>query len=117
MKVSLKTLLSVAIACGSLGMICMDAHAAYRGGEFKENHPRRAEVLQRDRHLSHNLKQDKGQLGGNYNQLMRQDKAIHRQERWEARANGGHITRGEQRQLNHEENHLRREIRHDHNKG
>lgn len=43
-------------------------------------------------------------------QLKRQDRAIHREKNAMAAANGGYITRLQQRQLNHQENQVSREI-------
>jgi len=85
----------------------------YHRDRFAHRHPRRAEVLHRDRRLSRELHEDKGHLGGNYNNLMAQDRSIRQQEQADARQNGGYITRGEKRQLNREENHLQHEIHHD----
>lgn len=82
---------------------------------FEDNHPRRNEVIGRDNRLGNELRQDKGQLGGNYGNLMAQDRQIRRQERRDAKINGGYITPGQQAQLNRDENHLNREIRRDHN--
>jgi hypothetical protein len=82
-------------------------------GQFRQNHPRRAEVLGRDRNINNRINQDRGQLGGHYNQLERQDQSIRRQEQRDARINGGYITPGQQKQLNREENHVNREIRND----
>ncbi len=81
--------------------------------KFREHHPRRAEVLSRDNHLNNELQADKGNLGGNYSKLEREDQAIKQQEQADARFNGGYITKGEQRQLNHEENELQRQINRD----
>ena len=82
-------------------------------GQFRQNHPRRAETLGRDRNINNRINQDRGQLGGHYNQLERQDQSIRRQEQRDARINGGYITPGQQKQLNREENHVNREIRTD----
>jgi len=85
-----------------------------QGGTFRQNHPRRAEVLRRDNRLNNRINNDRGALGGHYGQLKREDNSIRRQEQRDARQNGGHITRGEQRQLNHEENRVNNQIRRDH---
>jgi hypothetical protein len=84
-------------------------------GRFAQNHPRRAEVLHRDNHLNNRLNRDKGSLGGHYGQLRHEDNSIHRQERRDARANGGYITQGQKAQLNREENRMNRQIHRDHN--
>ncbi len=82
-------------------------------GQFRQIHPRRAEVLGRDRNINNRINQDRGQLGGHYGQLERQDQSIHNQEQRDARINGGYITPGQQQHLNQEENHVNREIQHD----
>jgi hypothetical protein len=52
-----------------------------------------------------------GQLNpGEAAHLEREEAALKRQERTEVRANGGYLTKGQQRQLNHEENALSHEI-------
>ena len=83
--------------------------------DFAENHPRRAEVMHRDRQHQNELNAEKGHLNGHYRQLSREDRRIAHQQRRDARMNGGHITRGEQHQLNREENHEQRQINRDNN--
>jgi hypothetical protein len=78
-------------------------------GKFQRQHPRRAEVLHRDNHLSNRINNNYGHLGGHYGHLASQDNQIHRQEQRDARNNGGYITRGQKGQLNREENSLSRE--------
>jgi hypothetical protein len=84
-----------------------------RGGNFAENHPRRAEVLGRDNHLNNVINQDRGDLGGNYSALKTDDRSIRQQEQADARANGGFITPTQQAQLNQEEGQLRSQINQD----
>jgi hypothetical protein len=86
-------------------------------GHFKQNHPRRAEVLHRDNNINNRINQDHGQLGGHYNQLERQDKSVQRQEQRDSRINGGYITPGQQAHLNGEENHINREVGRDYTGG
>ena len=81
---------------------------------FVDNHPRRSEVLGRQSHLDYLINKDRGHLGGNYGQLEHQARSIAHQEQRYAHQNGGYITRPEQRHLNMEENHLRRQIRQSH---
>jgi hypothetical protein len=82
--------------------------------QFEENHPRRAEVLHRDNRIGGTLNADAGKLGGNYGSLKQQQQSIRQQEQTDAAANGGYISRGQQRGLNAEENQLNREIKTDH---
>jgi hypothetical protein len=75
-----------------------------------EAHPRRAEVMNRDRHLAHEMNKDYGHLSGHYNQLQKQDAAIRNQTRNDMQKNGGYLTKAQQKQLNGEENTLRSEV-------
>jgi len=82
-------------------------------GKFAQNHPRRAEVLGRTGNINRRLNNNYGHLGGNYGHLENQDHQIVNQEQRDARQNGGYITRGQQGQLNREENSLSRETFYD----
>lgn len=76
---------------------------------FAQKHPRRAEVRGRDRNINRRINADRGHLGGQYGHLEHQDRSIARQQRQDARANGGYLTKGQQGQLNREENSLGKE--------
>lgn len=102
--------LSAVIAAGMV--VAATASPSY-AGRFANNHPRRAEVLHRDNRLNNRINRNYGNLNGNYGKLERQDNKIRQQERRDARVNGGYITKGEQKQLNREENHVNKEIKHD----
>jgi len=80
------------------------------GGNFAQNHPRRAEVLGRDNNINNSINQDRGQLGGNYTALKTDDRSIRQQEQADSRANGGYISQQQKQQLNGEENQLRQQI-------
>jgi len=73
-------------------------------------HPRKNEVMNRDRHLAKEANKDYGDLSGHYNQIQKQDAAIRKQTRADMAANGGHLTKAEQKQLNHEESGVQKEI-------
>lgn len=77
------------------------------------NHARRNEVLGRDNYINREINRDRGQLNGHYSQLKGEQLAIRRQEQRDFRRNGGHLTMGQQRQLNREENHLQRQVNRD----
>ncbi|ODT61834.1 hypothetical protein ABS71_16625 [bacterium SCN 62-11] len=71
------------------------------------NHPRRAEVLQRQRHeqwSNRNAYHNGLITRGQEQRLMQEDRHIYRQEQVEARRNGGYLTAAQQAHLNHEEN-------------
>jgi hypothetical protein len=82
-------------------------------------HPRRAEVNYRTYRQDWRIRQGvrDGQLTHQQARTLRgEDRGIRAEQRAEARANGGYITRGEQRSLNRQENAESREIyneRHD----
>lgn len=105
----MKKILSAVITLMLLGSVSTQAFAS----SFAKHHPRRAQVLRRDNHLNNQLRADKGHLGGNYGKLAREQRAIRHQERRDARTNGGFITKGQQRQLNREENRLHNQINKD----
>jgi hypothetical protein len=99
----------------ALGFILSSA-TPVKAETFAQRHPRRAEVLRRDAALNRAVNRDYGRLDGRFGQLKREDQMVRRQEQLDARFNGGHITRGEQAQLNREENHIRNQINRDFNK-
>ena len=94
------------------GLVLTSASPSF-AGKFAQNHPRRAQVLHRTGNLNNRMNKNYGNLGGHYGQLKHQDARIHNQERRDARQNGGYITKGQQQQLNREENHVSKEIRQD----
>jgi hypothetical protein len=76
-------------------------------------HPRRAEVNQRLANQNRRIHEgvaDHQLTDHQARQLHREDRAIRAEERADAAAHGGHITRGEQRQLNRQENQVSRQI-------
>ena len=94
-------------------VVCLMTSAAALAGDWKEDHPRRAEVNSRLSRQNQRINEGvaTGQLTKNQaRQLHAEDHAIRQQERAEAAANGGHITKGEQRQLNREENRVSGQI-------
>ena len=88
--------------------------------EWQNHHPRRAEVNRRlgrqDHRINAGLRHD--QLNaGEAAQLHSEDQSIRNQERQDAARDNGHITRGEQQQINHEENAESRQIYQDRHDG
>ena len=76
-------------------------------GTWAKKHPRQHEVLAREHHQIHRINKERreGEItGGQARALRASDRAIARQDHADARANGGYITKKQQRQLNHEEN-------------
>lgn len=101
----------------ALGLFVISADQASYARGWGGQHPRRAEVLGRDRGMAGQMNRDYGHLGGHYNQLQGEDRSIHQQEASDFRANGGYLTRGQQAQFNHEENGLQHQINQDYAQG
>lgn len=103
-----KTIATVLAAIVMLG----SAGPAF-AGEWKENHPRRAEVNARlanqNRRIHKEVKEGE-MTKAKAAQLHAEDRSIRQEERDMARQNGGHITRQEQRTLNQQENAVSRQI-------
>lgn len=109
MKNSSKLVSVLAVAVCGLALLAPEAKA---GKKFRQEHPRRAEVLRRERNevKKNDAAAADGKITGKQAaKLDRQDARIKNQEQAEAAANGGHITKSEQRQLNREENRVNRE--------
>ena len=81
---------------------------------FDKTHPRRAQVNSRLK--NQNARVDNKVADGKMsqdeaNKIHGQDKAIHNEEKADAKANGGHITKAEQKHINKQENHVSKEIK------
>ena len=93
--------------------VSMNAFAEESKGDWKKDHPRRAEVNHRlqnqDRRIHNEVKEGeitKQDAAG----LHQQDRQIRQEERDMASQNGGHITKQEQKTLNQQENAVSKEI-------
>jgi hypothetical protein len=94
-------LIAMTLALTGMGFVS-SADAGWRA-----NHPRRAEVNSRLNNQNRRIHQERkeGELtGAQAADLHAENRGIRSQERFDASQNGGHITRAEQGQLNHEEN-------------
>jgi hypothetical protein len=83
---------------------------------WQNSHPRRAEVNHRLSNENHRINQDRrdGELSrGQARQLHHEDGQIRQEERDMAAQDHGHITRADQRVLNQQENRVNRQINHD----
>jgi len=108
MTKTVKTLLLTSLTAA----LCFTAIPPASAG-FAQRHPRRAEVNGRFRHQQGRIANGvtTGRLNaGEAANLEGQEAAIKHQERSEVRANGGFLTKGQQRQLNQEQNGLSHEI-------
>jgi len=77
------------------------------GSKFAKDHPRRNEVNKRVANQRGRINQGvkNGKLTEQQSkQLKADDKAIKKQEHADVKANGGHLTKSEQKQFNQEEN-------------
>jgi len=103
-------LFAMALAVAGLG-VAGTANAA----DWRYHHPRRAEVNARLNHQAHriNVERREGELTGRQAAYLHaEDRGIRAQERFDASRHGGHITRGEQMRINHEENGVSNQIGH-----
>lgn len=77
------------------------------GGQFARKHPRRNQVNKRVKNQRARINQDEksGKLSqAQAQQLKSNDRAIKQQEHADVKANGGYLTKPEQKQFNQEEN-------------
>jgi hypothetical protein len=96
--------LALALSLGAAGTI--SAASADTAG-WRAKHPRRAEVNARLNNQNHRIGVERKQgdlTRAQAANLHAEDRGIRAQERFDAGQNGGHITRAQQAQLNHEEN-------------
>jgi hypothetical protein len=103
-----KMILASVLALASLGL-ASTADAA----NWWAHHPRRAEVNERLNTQRFRINQEyrHGEISrAQARDLHAEDRGIRAQERYYASRDGGHITRGEQARLNHEENGMSRQI-------
>ncbi len=110
MKLSMKKL-SLMLLAVSLLTPAMRVHADNpgnpTGGNFAKNHPRRNQVNKRVKNQRKRINKDvaSGKLTAQQGQQLKaNDAAIKQQEHADVKANGGYITKPEQKQLNQEEN-------------
>lgn len=107
MKKMIATVLMTAALLGTAG--------AASAAPWQQNHPRRAEVNHRlanqDRRI--NTERREGEISGRQaHALHAEDRSIRHEERSMASLDNGHITKGDQRALNQQENTVSRQIAH-----
>lgn len=88
--------------------------AAAPKANWDKKHPRRAEVNSRLNNQNARIdnKVDKGTMSpAEAHKLHKEDHAIRKEERTDAAANGGHLTKAEQKHINHQENKVSRQIK------
>lgn len=105
----------------AFGLLFVLSGAAFAGnGQWKKNHPRRAEVNGRlknqDKRIDAGVKD--GQLTKQEaKQLHKEDRNIRKEERRMAAKNGGHLTKAEQAKLNRQENRESKQIYNERHEG
>ncbi len=90
------------------------AQAPAQQGNWDKTHPRRAQVNNRlnNQNARVDNKVDNGKMSkGEAAKIHSQDHAIRKEERRDAAANHGHITKAEQQHINHQQNNVSREIK------
>ena len=95
------------VAVLGLARVCGSAVSASAETSWERLHPRRDQVIDRLHYQSLRIRDERreGELNASEaHYLCNEDRAIFRQEQFDAHLNGGHITRAEQRALNQEEN-------------
>jgi hypothetical protein len=114
----MKTIASV-LAALTVGGLLM-AGTGHAEDQWQRNHPGRVHINHRLRNQDHRINQglrDHQLNGPEAQQLHAEDRGIYNQERQDAAADGGHLTSGERRQINHEENAESRQIYQDRHDG
>ena len=104
----------VALGFFSTSVFAQNAAPAASPNNFDKTHPRRAEVNKRlqNQNARTDNKVAEGKMSkGEAAKIHAQDHAIRKEEKRDAAANGGHITKAEQKHINHQENHVSKEIK------
>ncbi|MBV8421926.1 MAG: hypothetical protein JOZ26_18110 [Hyphomicrobiales bacterium] len=80
---------------------------------WQRHHPRQSEVLRRDARERSAIREERREgdiSGAKARRLLSEDRAIAREDHAMARADGGYITRADQRQMNRQENRVARQL-------
>jgi len=89
--------------------------AAMAESQWDKDHPRRAEVNERLENQNKRINQEarEGEISKREaHKLRKEDRDIRKEERQMAAQHHGHLTKQDQRELNHEENAVSRQIGH-----
>ena len=106
-------MLNLKLAAAAIAMLVVGTGSAMAETPWQAYHPRRVEV--NDRLAVQNYRINQEYRTGEISRaraiaLHGEDHALRTEERIDARFDGGHITRGEQYALNHQENAVSRQI-------
>jgi hypothetical protein len=105
---------SILIALMSLGL-AFGAASTASAATWRHNHPRRAEVNARLVHQDRRINRERreGEITRTQARYLHtEDRGIRANERFDASRDGSHITRAEDRNLNHQENAVSQQIGH-----
>ena len=95
-------------------VMAIPTNAQDKKADFDKTHPRRAEVNKRldNQNARVDNKVDEGKMSkGEAKKIHKEDHAIRKEERRDAAENGGHITKAEQKHINHQENKVSKQIK------
>ncbi len=109
----MKTTILTAVAAFAALVLATSASAQDQS-KFDKTHPRRAEVNSRLNNQNARIdnKVDDGKMSkAEAAKLHKEDHAIRKEEKRDAAANGGHLTKAEQKHINHQENHVSKQIK------
>ena len=112
---TLKSIIKYSVLGLSLAASIAVATGASADTAWQKHHPRREQVNHRLAHQNHRITQERreGELThAQARDLRAEDRGVRGQERYDASKDGGHITKAEQGQLNHEENGVSQQIGH-----
>ncbi len=104
---------AAAVVLSMLALGSVSASHAAATGQWKKDHPRRAEVNKRLNNQNKRIKQEvkSGEISKSQGAaLHKEDHQIRQEERAMASQNGGHIAKQEQKTLNQQENAVSRQI-------
>ena len=111
----MKTSVKIATVAVGLAVLVAGATGASADTRWQAHHPRREEVDNRLARQNHRITVERreGELTRRQAHGLRaEDRGIRNQERFYASRDGSHLTRGEQRRLNREENGVSGQIGH-----
>jgi hypothetical protein len=105
---------AVLLLIGTASLLSADPASPAARKHWDKKHPRRHQVLHRLHNQKSRIKAkeaDGKMTKAEGNKIERQDQTIHQEEKADAAENGGHITKGEQKSLNQQENQTSNEIK------
>jgi len=104
----------------TISLFAVASHAADEAsapaGSFKKKHPRRAQVNEREKNQQKQIGNEikNGDINAKQGAKLEGEEAkIKKEERADVKANGGSLTKAEQRKINRQENHVEKQIQAD----